>query len=504
MADKKNEKNKETLETNINKKDFWFFISLVILLSLLVRCSVSLNPYSGAGKPPMFGDYEAQRHWMEITFNLPIEEWYVNTTSNDLQYWGLDYPPLTAYHSWLCGYIANIINPAWVKLNTSRGFESSEHKLFMRYTVLVADMLIYFPAIYVFCSIFYKKDSQISQITTILTIFVYPGLILIDHGHFQYNCISLGLALWGIIGVIKDHDIFGSVMFSLALNYKQMELYHALPFFSFLLGKALRQKSWLKSVFNVFCLGSTVLITFGLCWLPFLKEIQLAGQVLHRVFPFARGLYEDKVANIWCSLSVFIKLKNIFSSSSLLAICGFSTLVFLLPSNVMLGLRPSPKSFLLALVNSSLAFFLFSFHVHEKSILLVTLPASLLLPLQPLEITWFLSLASFSMISLLEKDRLLLAYIPCMLFFLLLTFSFHLDFKRTPTVMKFLFLFSMSCCVLLHFISHMIVPPRKYPDIFPLLISMYSCGHFILFLIYSHFLQYNEYCTLVDGVKKNV
>ena len=27
-----------------------------------------------------------------------------------------------------------MINPAWVKLNTSRGFESPGHKLFMRYT----------------------------------------------------------------------------------------------------------------------------------------------------------------------------------------------------------------------------------------------------------------------------------------------------------------------------------------------------------------------------------
>lgn len=51
----------------------------------------------------MFGDYEAQRHWMEITVNLPASHWYTNTTDNDLLYWGLDYPPLTAYHSLLMG-----------------------------------------------------------------------------------------------------------------------------------------------------------------------------------------------------------------------------------------------------------------------------------------------------------------------------------------------------------------------------------------------------------------
>ena len=53
----------------------------------------------------MFGDYEAQRHWQEITVNLPIQDWYQNTTDNDLLYWGLDYPPLTAYHSWIVGKV---------------------------------------------------------------------------------------------------------------------------------------------------------------------------------------------------------------------------------------------------------------------------------------------------------------------------------------------------------------------------------------------------------------
>ena len=49
----------------------------------------------------MYGDYEAQRHWMELTIHLPLREWY----TYDLPYWGLDYPPLTAYVSWLCGVV---------------------------------------------------------------------------------------------------------------------------------------------------------------------------------------------------------------------------------------------------------------------------------------------------------------------------------------------------------------------------------------------------------------
>lgn len=40
----------------------------------------------GRGKPPMFGDFEAQRHWMEVTLHRPLGEWY--TYAED--WWLLD------------------------------------------------------------------------------------------------------------------------------------------------------------------------------------------------------------------------------------------------------------------------------------------------------------------------------------------------------------------------------------------------------------------------------
>lgn len=33
------------------------------------------RPATGMHTPPRYGDYEAQRHWMEITVNLPAAEW---------------------------------------------------------------------------------------------------------------------------------------------------------------------------------------------------------------------------------------------------------------------------------------------------------------------------------------------------------------------------------------------------------------------------------------------
>lgn len=76
----------------------WFQAGLALLFAgLLVRFCVGLYPYSGMNTPPMYGDYEAQRHWMEITIHLPIMEWYRNGPYNNLSYWGLDYPPLSGY-----------------------------------------------------------------------------------------------------------------------------------------------------------------------------------------------------------------------------------------------------------------------------------------------------------------------------------------------------------------------------------------------------------------------
>ena len=111
------------------------------MLGLILRWIVSFGPYSGQGNSPLFGDYEAQRHWMELTNELPVQKWYFY----DLEYWGLDYPPLTAYHMQLCGYIGKLINPDWFEFEKSRGYESFESKTFMRATVLFSDFIILIP-----------------------------------------------------------------------------------------------------------------------------------------------------------------------------------------------------------------------------------------------------------------------------------------------------------------------------------------------------------------------
>uniref|UniRef100_A0A1B0CYC8 Alpha-1,3-glucosyltransferase n=1 Tax=Phlebotomus papatasi TaxID=29031 RepID=A0A1B0CYC8_PHLPP len=296
----------------------WAVVVFIVAFGAFLRATVSLHSYSGSGKPPMFGDFEAQRHWQEITVNLPVKDWYRNTTDNDLLYWGLDYPPLTAYHSWACGKIAELVDPAFVRLHSSRGISSDAHKLFMRLTVLLADLLIYLPAVFWGCSAVWKRIqlTKTSASWKILHLFLamsFPGQILIDNGHFQYNNISLGFTIWAIVSLLHDHIFLASFLFTLALNYKQMSLYHALPFFFYLLAKCVpgqRNKlSFGEALKRLLGIAGVVVVTFFVLWLPWITNLEDLLQILRRIFPIYRGLFEDKVANFWCTFNTIFKFK---------------------------------------------------------------------------------------------------------------------------------------------------------------------------------------------------
>ncbi|MED6282876.1 Glucosyltransferase-like protein [Characodon lateralis] len=515
---------KQGLVVPLTVMQTWSLVSISVLLAVVVRWGVSLNSYSGAGKPPMFGDYEAQRHWQEVTYNLPLQQWYFNTSDNDLNYWGLDYPPLTAYHSWLCAYVAKMINPEWVELHRSRGFESPAHKLFMRTTVLVTDVLIYIPAVVLYC-LYLTDGSAKKRVSVLLSILLYPGLILIDYGHFQYPLLSLGFTLWGVLALGLGWDTLGSMAFSLALNYKQMELYHALPFFCYLLGKCVKAGLVGRGLILLVRIAATVLVTFALCWLPFLPDTSQALQVVRRIFPVARGLFEDKVANTWCSLNTLIKIRSILTGDSQLYLSFAFTLLAALPSSIRLLIKPTFWHFKLALVNSSLAFFLFSYQVHEKSILLAALPVCLLLNEFPFMSIWFLQVSTFSMLPLFLKDGLLVPYAVTSVGYLFLTvyllsplddrsegelklgtcgkLFFFLPKMHLACKMRWKFYISNALMAVLSILSVALDPPPHLPDLFPVLVSTAAFLHFLGAFLHFNLVQFSELPTKKSQKKNN-
>ncbi|KAJ8474521.1 hypothetical protein ONZ45_g15921 [Pleurotus djamor] len=471
-----------------NMRD-WIVPILIASVTLIKWC-IGLGSYSGAATPPMFGDYEAQRHWMELTIHLPTNQWY----TYDLEYWGLDYPPLTAYVSYLCGLVGSWLDPSWFALDKSRGIETSGSKVYMRATVVALDLLIYVPALLMFN-------------LSLLTLFFQPALLLIDSGHFQYNSVMLGLTIMSMNFFARGQDLMGAFCFVMSLGFKQMALYYAPAIGIYLLSKCIFLDTVQGSRLFI-RLAVVTIASFILLFLPFLPPFSsLDGflQSIRRIFPFARGLFEDKVANFWCASNVVFKWKRwaaagaLIKLSTVLTLLGFLPAVFVLVRTAIrsrsqdaVQSKHTPMLPLLpyALLTSSMSFFLFSFQVHEKTILLPLMPLTLLLcgaPTGSAMFSWGVlanNVAMFSMWPLLKRDGLGLQYLTVMILWNRLI---GYDPRRLPAgaLIKFLSLSIYAAATSLHLAECVVSPPSKYPDIFPVLNVLISTPVFVLVWLWS-------------------
>ncbi|MEW5314008.1 MAG: hypothetical protein WDW38_005537 [Sanguina aurantia] len=465
----------------------------IIGFAVLARLAIGLSSYSGANDAPTFGDYEAQRHWMEITVALPPATWYEDSEHNNMTYWPLDYPPSvrvsgerewgtdqgleTDGNSWLCGKVLGFMDPMAVALGSSRGHESATSKRIMRLTVVVSDLLVFIPACLAVANLLLRRSPSSTRRLALAAMLLQPAGLLIDHGHFQYNGISLGLAAAAAVAICEGAPLLGSVLFSLSLNHKQMALFYAPAFSSHtcwaghsrgrdspgrgshsgarlsagagrlaarsrpetsarFCSRVLSQASAAARpgrALAVAQLGLAVVATFVVCWAPFISQPGGVMQVLHRIFPVKRGLYQDYLSNFWCATSLLMKWRQLFEAPLLAAglqwddagrvplpccsksgppragdcCCAWPTAPSLptcSATRVRGGASPTPL-------------LRFGCQVHEKSILLPLLPVMMLAPWEPCLATWLPLIASFSMYPLLERDGLALTYLACCLLY---------------------------------------------------------------------------------------
>lgn len=61
---------------------------------------------------------------MELTVYSKPSEWYVESEFNDLNWWRLDYPPLSGYFAYFWGRISLFYDTTITQPYTSRGLES--------------------------------------------------------------------------------------------------------------------------------------------------------------------------------------------------------------------------------------------------------------------------------------------------------------------------------------------------------------------------------------------
>ncbi|MEW5304258.1 MAG: hypothetical protein WDW36_006881 [Sanguina aurantia] len=203
------------------------------------RDNLKLDYYRGSGRSftalklllvPSYRstDFEVHRNWLAITHSLPLSEWYINDTSE----WTLDYPPLFAWFEWLLSQAAAYVEPGMLNVS-SVGFDSPSTILFQRCTVIVSDVVLLGAAYAV------TRPSQghtrRSGLVTFFLVAANAGLLMVDHCHFQFNGMLLGVLLWATHAAQRGSATLACLLFAALINAKHLFAYAGPVFLVYLM-----------------------------------------------------------------------------------------------------------------------------------------------------------------------------------------------------------------------------------------------------------------------------
>ncbi|KAG8222357.1 hypothetical protein J437_LFUL015953 [Ladona fulva] len=284
-------------------------------------------------------DFEVHRNWLAITHSLPISEWYFEKTSE----WTLDYPPLFAWFEYGLSHIAKYFDPKMLDVNRLN-YASWETVYFQRFSVIFTDLVYAFGTweccIYLMKSSVRKSSkwgSQWASPSAVLSLLLLgnAGLLMVDHIHFQYNGLLFGILLISLSKMLQDQYLSASFWFAVLLNLKHIFLYISPVYFVYLLRHYCYKqrypgvpfKRWfIQSSCQLAKLGLTVGVVFLVSFGPFIVMGQLRQPALLKLY--------------WAP-------KNPLHFVRCLVLCAFGS-------------------------------FMFGWHVHEKAVILMIVPLSLL------------------------------------------------------------------------------------------------------------------------------
>ncbi|KAI9448232.1 glycosyltransferase family 57 protein [Lactarius indigo] len=297
-------------------------------------------------------DFEVHRNWLAITHSLPISKWYYDR----------------------CLVPASLIDPQIVDLN-NLNYSAWTVVAYQRTTVILTELLL--------AAVLLKfargvPDPNTQRLLS-ASLFLHPGFLIVDHIHFQYNGFLFGILLLSILQARQGNLLASGFFFAVLLNFKHIYMYLAPAYFVYLLRAFCMspQGSVLPNKF--FALANVVILVFIASLGPFLLM----------------GLNHAYWApNAWAILTaidrVLLQYAKRFGASFSVDASGVSsssrglvgdTSFAVLPSMIFLVKLwrvPTYKSFLTALTLCGYTSFMFGWHVHEKAVLLVLVPLSLL------------------------------------------------------------------------------------------------------------------------------
>lgn len=367
-------------------------------------------------------DFDVHRNWLAITHHLPIKDWYYDDVSGTTVH-TLDYPPSFAYWEYILAnnYLTQLLIKT--ELLDERCLEllpdtdntpSQACVIFHRSTVILSDIVLWWGA-WISSNSIVQVPSQHTYIgclpASFVLIVLHPGLLWLDHIHFQYNGMlfgillaSLGYLMQGNLCSSNDrnfhtHHWKAAVLFAFLLTMKHLFLTLAPFYFVYLLRRYCLEIAEVNTNDSMIkktnpqnisrpSLQPLRLVTVGMYTLtmllvPFLPFLRQLPQVVMRLFPFGRGLVHDYwAANVWALHQFINKILSIMRKPTLpdipASMCALLLLLSLIPGLYfgawMAAARRDNTRLILAVVYSAMCSFQLGFHVHEKAILNAIIP----------------------------------------------------------------------------------------------------------------------------------
>jgi alpha-1,3-glucosyltransferase len=272
-------------------------------------------------------DFEVHRNWLAVTHAFPPWRWYTDAGPSE---WTLDYPPLFAAAEWGLGLLAPLVGVPEALGLSADPVATKGVVLFQRVSVHVADLLLLVGACaYVAAATPTPTPTPTPQSESppprwralLVLLLLNPGLVLLDHVHFQYNGALLGLLLLSLALLRTGrHDSLGAATFTALLLSKHLFLVLAPAVGVYLYSRACKAEgsaaAYFPSVRRLLGLAGPALLVAATVLAPVLLPVindsdfgSFGGvdlvwartlALLGRLFPFGRGLTHSYWApNAW-------------------------------------------------------------------------------------------------------------------------------------------------------------------------------------------------------------
>jgi alpha-1,3-glucosyltransferase len=200
-------------------------------------------------------------------------------------------------------HVARLVEPAMLRVY-NLDHDTWQTVYFQRTTVIVTELLLVY-ALQLFVESMPISSRRAAHVAAV-SILLSPGLLIIDHIHFQYNGAMYGLLVWSLVQARRSSGLLSSgLLFATLLCFKHIYLYLAPAYFVFLLRTyCLSPKSLFRIKFlNCVKIGAGLVAILGAAFGPFAATAQLP-QLFSRLFPFSRGLCHAYWApNVWALYS---------------------------------------------------------------------------------------------------------------------------------------------------------------------------------------------------------